>query len=194
MEPMSETGAMNLPGGKPPGSHHHDEGETVVKDPTSKRFWRARNITALVLMSLVPVVGKEVWGAWTSFKDRQAALESRLAEMERDRSANEVIRNELATLKDRMIEHEIQARVAEELQKRTIDLWWTRIADPVLDEMPKPIPKLDPKVEPNPKIVPPPKPEPPALPPDVFKVPKTNPDQFKQQYPVPNEPFKKGEK
>lgn len=118
---------MNLP----QETRKREKEEEVVRDPTSKKFWRLRNIAALALTALLPLAASSLWSQWTSLTDSIKTLSDRVKELERDKANNQAIWDAIADIKNRQMELQVRVEVHDRLVDKVL------LAIPEAPQVPK---------------------------------------------------------
>jgi len=92
--------------------------DTIVRDPTKKRFWTARNIGGLVLVALLPVAGTWSWNAAANAWQTMKRMDERLKTLEEDKANNRAIWDALTENKNESARQREDLRVMQRLFDR----------------------------------------------------------------------------
>jgi len=107
--------------------------DTIVKDPTKKRFWTLKNIGGLVLLAVLPVAGTWMWNAAATAWQSMKQMDERLKTLEDDRANNKAIWDAIAEDRNEAARQREDLRV----MQRLFDREFGRSAGPKAIEPPK---------------------------------------------------------
>ena len=100
------------------------ETETVVKDPTRKRFWTARNILLIITTAILPVAGTGAWDKMASFLASQEALHDQVVAQDAllkeidERLKDKAVWSSMTEIKNEQIRLLIEIKVLQKLFDR----------------------------------------------------------------------------
>jgi hypothetical protein len=156
----------------------------VIKDPSKKKFWTARNIGGLFILAIMPLTTSKV----SDFFSTHSKLVDRVEKLEEEQANNKAIWTAITDQRNRMVEIEIEHKagmlaIDREFRKSNVDRALEKLLDRELGpKTPEPNLPVDP-LPPSPAPVIPPKPNLPSveqkpIPPDQFR------EAYEQKFPV----------